>query len=138
MKLILSEEHNACTSQLCQIRAKVRDACELLGFPITDINVITLAIDEACTNIIRYAYGGKAGRIVLTIYQKDEEAVFLLQDFAECIDETCIEMKKKSLLEPGGLGLKLIYQIMDSVELLPSHDQIGNILELKKHLPKGL
>ena len=138
MKLILCDEHDACTSQLCQIRAKVRDACGCIGFPIADINAITLAIDEACTNIIRYAYGGEVGRIVLTIYQQGEEAVFSLQDFAECIDEACLEMKKKSLLEPGGLGLKLIYQIMDSVELLPSHDQIGNILELKKHLPKGL
>ena len=69
MKRILHVEHSACTSQLCQIRDKVREACHVLMYSDSDINLITLVIDEACTNIIRYAYGGESGRIILEIFQ---------------------------------------------------------------------
>jgi serine/threonine-protein kinase RsbW len=137
MKSILHVEHSACTSQLCQIRDKVREACLLLGYVESDINLITLVIDEACTNIIRYAYSGEPGKIVLEIYQHENEAIFHLQDFAKCIDKSCLELRKTNLLEPGGLGLQLIYQVMDFVQLLPPEGEVGNILELKKHLPKG-
>jgi anti-sigma regulatory factor (Ser/Thr protein kinase) len=137
MKRILHVEHSACTSQLCQIRDKVREACHVLMYSESDINLITLVIDEACTNIIRYAYGGESGRIILEIFEHENEAIFHLQDFAKCIDKSCLELRKTNILEPGGLGLQLIYQVMDFVQLLPPEGSVGNILELKKHLPKG-
>jgi len=137
MKRILYVEHSACTSQLCQIRDKVREACHVLMYSESDINLITLVIDEACTNIIRYAYGGESGRIILEIFEHENEAIFHLQDFAKCIDKSCLELRKTNILEPGGLGLQLIYQVMDFVQLLPPEGSVGNILELKKHLPKG-
>ncbi len=138
MKLIRYEQYNACTTQLCKIRTEVRFACQAMGYPETDINLIALAIDEACTNIIRFAYcGDKSGRIVLEVYQAESQAIFLLRDFAECIEESCLEVKSKCLTEPGGLGLQLINQIMDSVQLIPPPDSVGNILELKKRLPQG-
>jgi serine/threonine-protein kinase RsbW len=137
MKRILHVEHSACTSQLCQIRDKVREACHVLMYSDSDINLITLVIDEACTNIIRYAYGGESGRIILEIFEHENEAIFHLQDFAKCIDKSCLELRKTNILEPGGLGLQLIYQVMDFVQLLPPEGSVGNILELKKHLPKG-
>ena len=137
MKRILHVEHSACTSQLCQIRDKVREACHVLMYSESDINLITLVIDEACTNIIRYAYGGESGRIILEIFEHENEAIFHLQDFAKCIDKSCLELRKTNILEPGGLGLQLIYQVMDFVQLLSPEGSVGNILELKKHLPKG-
>jgi anti-sigma regulatory factor (Ser/Thr protein kinase) len=137
MKRILHVEHSACTSQLCQIRDEVRVACDLLGYSESDINLITLVIDEACTNIIRYAYGGEPGRIILEIYQHENDAIFHLQDFAKCIDKSCLELRKTNILEPGGLGLQLIHQVMDFVQLLPPKGSVGNILELKKQIPKG-
>jgi serine/threonine-protein kinase RsbW len=137
MKRILHVEHSACTSQLCQIRDKVREACKVLMYSKSDINLITLVIDEACTNIIRYAYGGESGRIILEIFEHENEAIFHLQDFAKCIDKSCLELRQTNILEPGGLGLQLIYQVMDFVQLLPPEGSVGNILELKKHLPKG-
>lgn len=138
MKLIQKEEYSACTSELCQIRAAVRNACQIMGFDEAEINVITLAIDEACTNIIRYAYGGKqSGRVILEILEDGSDAIFRLSDFAKCIDKSCLEVKKKNLLEPGGLGLQLIHQVMDSVQLMPPPKSVGNLLELRKSLPKG-
>lgn len=137
MKRILHVEHSACSTQLSQIRESVREACQRLGYSQSDINLITLVIDEACTNIIRYDYCGESGRIVLEIFEHEEMAIFHLQDFAKCIDASCLEYRKKNILEPGGLGLQLIHQVMDSVTLLPPKESIGNILELKKTLRKG-
>jgi len=138
MKLLRTEEFKASTAQLCQIRAEVRQACQLMHYDDADINVITLAIDEACTNIIRYAYNGdESGKLVIKIFQHEEQAVFHVQDFAKCIEKSCIELRKKKLLQPGGLGLQLIHQVMDSVQLIPPPDGVGNILELKKRLPTG-
>jgi anti-sigma regulatory factor (Ser/Thr protein kinase) len=108
-----------------------------LAYAESDINLIALVIDEACSNIIRYAYCGESGRIVLEIFQRENEAIFHLQDFAKCIDKSCLELREKNLLEPGGLGLQLIHQVMDSVQLLPPQGTTGNILELKKYLPEG-
>jgi len=138
MKRILHVEHSACTSQLCQIRDKVRATSHSLAYSEDDINLITLVIDEACTNIIRYAYCGEPGRIVLEVFQHENEAIFHIQDFAKCIDKSCLKLREKNLLEPGGLGLQLIYKVMDSVQLLSPEGSVGNILELKKHLPQGI
>jgi len=139
MKLVLTHEYTSCTTQLCKIREKVRITCAQMGFKEADINLITLVIDEACSNIIRYAYcGDKSGRIILEIFQAETEAIFHLQDFAKCITASCLEVKEKKLTEPGGLGLKMMHQVMDSVTLLPPTSAIGNILELKKRLPEGL
>lgn len=137
MKRILCVEHSACSSQLCQIRDKVRETCHSLAYAESEINLIALVIDEACSNIIRYAYCGESGRILLEIFQHENEAIFHLQDFAKCIDKSCLELREKNLLEPGGLGLQLIHQVMDSVQLLPPQGTTGNILELKKYLPEG-
>ncbi|MBL4911037.1 MAG: ATP-binding protein [Alteromonadaceae bacterium] len=136
MKLNRRIEHCASTEKLCQIRAEVRQACQQMHFCQEDINLITLAIDEACTNIIRYAYSGdESGRLIVSIFHNESDAIFHLQDFAKCISPSCLEVRKKNLTEPGGLGLQLIHQVMDQVQLLPPSSSIGNILELKKHLP---
>ncbi|MFT5759167.1 MAG: anti-sigma regulatory factor (Ser/Thr protein kinase) [Alteromonadaceae bacterium] len=138
MKLVRCEHYKASTNELSEIRRVVRCACKKLGFEESEINLLTLAIDEACTNIIRYAYcGDKTGRIELEVYQSDEDAIFILTDYAKCITPSCLEIKNKELTDPGGLGLKLIYKAMDSVRLISLSDPIGNKLELKKRLPQG-
>ena len=138
MKLVRCEHYNACTNELSEIRSVVRCACKKMGFSEPEINLLTLAIDEACTNIIRYAYcGDKSGRIELEVYQSESEAIFFLTDYAKCIKKSCLEIKDKKLTEPGGLGLKLIHKAMDSVQLISLSDPVGNKLELKKRLPQG-
>ncbi len=41
---------------LAIVRATVAKACELAAFPPTEAGHIVLAVDEACSNIIKYAY----------------------------------------------------------------------------------
>jgi len=133
---ILNKECTACPSELCLIRKDVAEASAQLGFEQQDIDSIVLAIDEACTNIIRYAYKDcQDGKITLQILTDGKQAIFRLHDFAEKVSKDCLKLKDCDPLTPGGLGVALIKKIMDKVGFIDTDKCQGNILELKKNLP---
>jgi len=133
---ILHKESNACPSELCHIRKAVAHASHQLGFSQQDSDAIVLAIDEACTNIIRYAYKDcKQGRVVLDVFSDGTQAIFRLRDNAPKSPKDCLEVKKIDLKKPGGLGVMLIQQVMDSVAFVETEASAGNTLEMKKKLP---
>ncbi|TQV86093.1 ATP-binding protein [Exilibacterium tricleocarpae] len=137
MELIHKLPCEACSTELCGVREQVRDICIQLGYPSTDTDCITLAIDEACANVIRHAYKDRTdGRFILEIYRDDGMVVFKLQDFADPVDRDCLQPPAENLREPGGLGLLLIHKVMDSVTLLPPPPNVGNLLEMRKKLPQ--
>ena len=133
---ILRKESNACPSELCNIRKAVAAASKELGFPQNDIDAIVLAIDEACTNIIRYAYKDcKKGHVIIEVFSDGEQAIFRLHDNAPKAPKDCLKSKEFDLSKPGGLGIMLMKQVMDWVGFIETKQSIGNILELKKNLP---
>lgn len=97
---------------------------------------ISLAVDEACTNIIKHSYGAeKDGTIEVMISLSDENIVILITDSGENgqqFDPNKLEYfeKKQYLerLERGGLGIYIIKSIMDVVEY---HIQPGAYNRLK-------
>lgn len=134
---LLSKEWTSCSSQLSDIREAISVVCADLAFIEQDINEIVLAIDEACTNIIRYAYNNcRDGVIQIDIAVVENQVVFKLHDFAKQVSKDCIKIKPSSPLKPGGLGVMLMQEVMDSVEFIHTKDCTGNILEMKKDLPK--
>ena len=132
---VLHLEFEARVDNLRAIRPQVDETAKAEGFDEKTADQLVLAIDEACANVIRHAYEHEPGPVVLDIFREDKQLVFVLQDFAECID--CSSIKPRSLDEvrPGGLGINLIDQIMDSWEFANSSDGIGNLLIMKKQLP---
>src|SRR5882757_3318551 len=55
------------TADTCELAGMRHDAREFLitaGVPEMDAELMVLALDEACTNIIRYAYGGITQRSI--------------------------------------------------------------------------
>ncbi len=112
------------------------EACQKMGFLEQDINAVVLAIDEACTNIIRYAYKDCSdGTIQIEIFKTDTQAVFRLHDHAPKAPKDCLIAKKSDPLKPGGLGVALIQRVMDSVEFVESEGCTENVLEMRKDLP---
>ena len=129
---MMTEEKSftSCTSELKQIRDFVESTCANSPFSSDKLAATVLAVDEACANVIRHGYDmDKSGCISLVITLNDDHAVFTVKDTCSEISDHTIRPKKKSLKEPGGLGLHLIHTVAESVRLVP-HEGCGNWLEL--------
>ncbi len=121
--------------QLRRVRQLVRQAAEAKAAPSELVDCLVLAVDEACANIIRHAYGpNRAGDIILEIDYSAGELVFRLRDFAAPVDKAALRPRELDALRPGGLGLRLIREIMDSYEFLAPAEGRGNVLVMRKRI----
>jgi sigma-B regulation protein RsbU (phosphoserine phosphatase) len=111
------------------MRGVVADAARSAGCRPALVEQLVLALDEACSNVIRHAYrGNPLGQIVLTIDHADDRLVFRVRDYAAGVDLTGIRPARGKGLRPGGLGVRLIDSIMDSWEFQTPDDGQGNLL----------
>lgn len=123
--------------QLPEVRSVVRKAVKTQGYIPDVANCIVLAIDEACANVIKHAYGeALTGDIILEILSKSDETIFRLTDFAPPIDKKSVRSRDLEDVRPGGLGVHFIHEVMDEVEFLEPPEGVGNILEMRKKLPR--
>jgi sigma-B regulation protein RsbU (phosphoserine phosphatase) len=94
-----------------------------------------LAVDEACQNIIRHAYGDQGeGDIVLEIDRKGAELVFSLIDFAPPTDPSQVRPRDLEDVRPGGLGTHLIQEVMDGAEFVEPPPGCGNLFRMVKRI----
>jgi len=134
---LLSKKWTSCPDELSDIRQNMKAICRQVEFSEEETNAIVLAIDEACTNIIRYAYKDcRDGIVHIDVSTDGHQVIFRLYDFAKHVSEDCLKIKTSSPLKPGGLGVMLMREVMDSVEFIHTKKCKGNILEMKKNLPK--
>jgi len=116
-------------------RACVREACQKVGCDDTMTTDVVLAVDEACQNVIRHAYGGPSDEeIELTVRQRPGRLVFRLRDFAPTLAPGHIKPRDLNELRPGGLGTHLIQEVMDEVDYLRPTEGEGNLLRLVKNI----
>jgi len=118
------------------IRSAMNHICETMGFSQEDTNNITLAVDEACSNIIKHAYGGPTDQpihLICSLYHDRLEV--LLRDFGKKVDRKKIKSRELDDVRPGGLGVHLIKSVMDVVNYDNSSEQ-GNQLQLVKYIRK--
>jgi len=120
--------------RLCDIRHAVAEAAAAFGCPEAVIGDIVLAVDEACQNIIRHAYRGEDGDIVVQINVEDGKLVVRLIDFAQPVDVSRIHPRPLDEVRPGGLGTHLIRAVMDEIDFLPPPPGAGNLLRMVKHI----
>ncbi len=117
------------------IRNAVSETAKFCGCKNEVVRDIVIAVDEACQNIIRHAYGGSPnGDIELKICRLDGELIILLRDFAETIDISKVKPRDLDDIKPGGLGTHFIREVMDEVEFLPPPVDGGNLLRMMKRL----
>ena len=118
---------------LSVVRAAVGELGTACGMPEKDSCKVTLAVDEALTNIIRHAYHGEAGRpIEVTCQAFPDRLEFRLLDQGEPPDPVRLQGQPLNDRALGGRGCHLIRMIMDEVvyERVPD----GNQLRLTKRL----
>ncbi|MGB7282339.1 MAG: ATP-binding protein [Candidatus Acidiferrum sp.] len=123
--LLLRLELPSDPSLLCAVRGAVERLAESFGFSDSECRAVTRAVDEALTNIIRHAYGGRADRPIEMFFrsvhrQGNDKAAdgieILLCDRGPAIEPDKMCLRALDEVKPGGLGLHFIRQSMDIVE----------------------
>ncbi|TAN71533.1 MAG: GAF domain-containing protein, partial [Magnetospirillum sp.] len=119
---------------LGDIRAAVARVSRELGCSADMAQDMVLAVDEACQNIIRHAYKGGEGEIVLHVDREDDLLVIRLMDFAPPVEVAKIRPRLLDDVRPGGLGTHLMRSVMDQVDFLAPPAGIGNLLQMVKRI----
>jgi sigma-B regulation protein RsbU (phosphoserine phosphatase) len=133
---VLLEHHMPARAEyLREMRNALRRLLDQLGIEPALRDRLVLAVDEACTNIIRHAYGGEgAGGIGLRVSRADDVLTFELTDDAPCVDPGRMRPKPLGECRAGGLGIALIDTVMDSWHVEPASERCGNRLVLRKRI----
>jgi len=108
------------------------------GLNDKETNRVVLAVDELFANIAQHGYQGKEGPIEMKAGCDDNVLRFEFRDYAPpLINEDTLQGQPMdtSQIRPGGLGLHLIYAIMDEVRHQRLDD--GNRWFLGKYLQGG-
>jgi sigma-B regulation protein RsbU (phosphoserine phosphatase) len=120
---------------LCDLRAGLRRALDEFGVAADLRDKLVLAVDEACTNIIRHAYGAQSsGTIHLRLCHDAGVLAFELSDDAPPIDPDKVRPKPLGECRAGGLGVAFIDSVMDDWHIEAQPGERGNRLILHKRL----
>ncbi len=104
---------------LSLIRDFVQDRAAALGAAQDAIADVTLAIDEAVTNIIVHGYQDGPGMIEIELRRSENAVIVNVRDESALFDPTSVPAP--DLTQPlekrpvGGIGIHLIRQLMDEV-----------------------
>ncbi len=127
------------TDQLVAVREFVSEAATASGFSDEDVGRIALAVDEACTNVIKHAYQFDPRRtITVAVQVSDRDFEVSIVDNGRQFDPEKVrtpDMKEYlSKYRRGGLGVYLMKSLMDKVEYNIEPGK-RNQVRLIKHLP---
>ena len=125
------------------IREMVRSYVSRFGYPKERVDEVVLAVDEACANSIRHAYGGPCDRVFrLSLSSTKGWLQIELGDDGTPARAEAVKPKPPSdhppdldTIVPGGLGLQLIYGVFDKVDFRPGESQ-GNRVTMRLKRPQ--
>ncbi|HMK38973.1 MAG TPA: ATP-binding protein [Bacteroidota bacterium] len=128
------------TERLIAVRDFVSEAARTAGFGDEDISKIALAVDEACTNIIKHAYRSDPTKIIqVHVSAGNGSFVVAIQDEGIQFNPTQVQppdMKEYlTHYRRGGLGVHLMKSLMDRVEYSIAPGK-ANEVRLIKNLPR--
>ena len=125
---------------LCGVREMVASVARRLGFDDMDCSKISLALDEALCNVIRHGYTKAFDQpiwIGITPLEPNAESpggiMIVIEDEAKKVDPSKIIGRHLEDIKPGGLGVHIIREVMDSVRYEP-RETIGMRLTMTKRV----
>ena len=110
-------EFTSHTGNLALMRNWVREF--LNGYPLSEKErlLMVLGVDEACTNIIRYAYRLRDDQLISLQMEGLRGCVRVrLRDYGEQVRPHEMKGRTHDIIRPGGLGLYLIRSAFDDVD----------------------
>jgi anti-sigma regulatory factor (Ser/Thr protein kinase) len=110
-------EFSSHTANLALMRQAVRKFLDGYNFSEKERLLIVLGVDEACTNIIRYAYELRDDQpITLSMEALRGSVRMRLRDYGIQVPVDQMKVRTRDQLKPGGLGLQLIRTAFDKVD----------------------
>ncbi len=132
----LHMEVSSNPANLAQARKAVESLCQTCGFAEASWHEIGLVVNEAMANVIRHAYKGDKEQPMRLDAKFDDQAVHIwLRDWGNGVNPLNLPQSKRDRLEPGGIGLVCLKQLMDNVEFCPQED--GMLLKMSRRLDHG-
>jgi serine/threonine-protein kinase RsbW len=135
-------------SYLAYIRAVVGDLARKVGFDEEEVAKIEMAVDEACSNVVRHAYSPdkkwcwqqRDPEIRLDIHVEGSRLIIEINDHGQRFDfanyhPATMEDHLREM-KPGGYGILIMRNFMDEVQY-STNDQTGNTLRMVKYLKKS-
>jgi anti-sigma regulatory factor (Ser/Thr protein kinase) len=119
--------------KLKEIRQWLSRVGGAVGLAEDEIAKMKVAVCEACTNIIRHAYGGDHSRpIWLTARSQGSGIELEIRDFGRPFDHACVSTPDFEEAHEGGYGVFLMQELMDAIEFSSPPDGEGTILRMVK------
>ncbi len=121
------------TENLSVIRDFVFNAASDVGFKSDDIGNMILAVDEACTNIIKHAYKSYPdGEIIINLKYSEEKFTIEIIDYGnsfhpESVPDPDLQRYYKQR-RVGGLGMFLMKTLMDEVKYVSVPGKYNQVL----------
>jgi len=135
--------HHTLMSDPCELagtRDVVRAWLTAAGWNGADIADVELAVDEALSNVIRHGYGNQRGHQIELKMSWDgppghpSELIVEIRDWAAQVPLDKIRGRDLDDLRPGGLGVHIIQQVMDTAEY--SHADGGGMRLVMRKKPQ--
>ena len=117
---------------LALVRTVTAAMADIYGMPERTREEVKLAVDEACSNVIKHAYKGEPGQKIVVKY-------FLADSFEVVIEDSGIKARPADIagrdlddVRPGGLGIHFIKRTFDVFDF-DRRKKKGNRLRLIRH-----
>lgn len=126
-------EFSSHTGNLALMRNFVREFLDGYDFSEKEQMLMVLGVDEACTNVIRYAYQLRDDQPIALSMEGLRKCIRMrLRDYGDQTPPHEMRGRKRDTIKPGGLGLHLIRNAFDEVNYVLKPR--GTELVLTKHL----
>lgn len=121
---------------LCVIRDVTVRLGTLHGMEEAVTEKIKLAVDEACSNVIKHAYRGDIRKKIKVEYRVTPSAFeVVIEDSGRKADPDLIKGRRLTEVRPGGLGIHFIKRVFDVFEFDEGRKK-GNRLRLVRNMDK--
>ena len=118
---------------LALVRLIGYEVAKMSEFSQDEARDFRLALDEACTNVIKHSYHYDYTKpIIISFYLYNDRVEALIQDFGEKVDPSQIRSRPIDEIRPSGLGVYIMKKLMDVVEYDPTLNE-GPRLKLVKY-----
>ncbi|QKK02984.1 MAG: ATP-binding protein [Pseudomonadota bacterium] len=126
---------------LCVCRDMVRAYFDRMDVERSRVDEIVLAVDESVTNAMRHSYEGRTNETIVIILSSNDEWIQCeIIDQGKAAPPERITPKQPASpsrddVQPGGLGVQLIYDVCDEADFEPGEGR-GNRVTMRFRRPR--